>query len=289
MKSSKRSCHFFLVSALLMVSMLCHGGEGKLIATSGLTQVEGSGGGGIVPWATLSGYDSRDQWSVTAFSSQVDVDDFRLQVWGAGVSLYDRVEISVARQTFDLTTFGGEIKQNVVGLKARLYGDAVYSSWPQVSVGMQYKSLLDKDIAEALGAEESAQDTDFYLAFTKVHLGLACGYNLVWNLNFRHTRANQLGLLGWGGNKNDDRELMIEGSLGVLLNRHVAVGMEYRQKPDNLNAALEEDWRDYFISYIPNKDVNVTLAWAELGNITEGIAGTGDQSGLYLSLTGYLW
>ncbi len=278
-----------LLVLIALVPNIVFAGEGKLLATAGLTQVEGSGGSGIVPWATLTGYDSRDEWSATAYSTQVDVDDFRLQVWGVGASFYDRIELSAARHTFDLTTFGAEIRQNIVGIKARLFGDVVYGDLPQAALGVQYKSLLDKDIAGLLGAKDKAQGTDYYLAFTKVHLGLACGYNLVWNLNLRATRANQLGLLGWGGTENNSYEWMVEGSVGVLLNRHIAVGMDYRQKPDNLGGVLEEDWRDIFITYIPNKDINLTLAWAELGNITEGIAGEGNQSGLYVSLTGYLW
>lgn len=102
----KKSICRAVSSSLVMVSMLFSAqvlaGDGKIIATAGLTQVEGSGGGGLVPWATLSGYDTRDQVSVGAFNTQVNVDDFRLQSWGLNVSFYDRVEVSFAQQTFDL-------------------------------------------------------------------------------------------------------------------------------------------------------------------------------------------
>ncbi len=256
--------------------------DGKLLATAGLNQVEGSGGGGIVPWATLSGYDSREQISVSAFMTQVSVDDFRLNVLGASVSLYDRVEISLARHRFEVEPLSTQITQNVMGAKVRLYGDVVYSTWPQLSVGIQYKDLQDTAIARALG---SAADSgaDYYLAATKVHLGAVGGYNLIWNLTGRFSRANQMGLLGQGAEGNDNYEFLLEGSLGVLLSRSVAIGMEYRQKPDKLNLG-EEDWWDLFIAYIPNKSFNVTLAWANLGNI----AGIDDQQGVYLSLGGQL-
>ena len=98
------------------------------------------------------------------------------------------------------------------------------------------------------------------------------------------TNANQMGLLGFGQTSDDDYEVMLEGSVGVLLNRNVAVGAEYRQKPDNLGLG-EEDWWDVFVTYIPSKSFNVTLAWAELGSI----AGAPDQNGIYLSLGGQLW
>lgn len=264
-------------------------GDGKIVATAGLTQVEGSGGGGLVPWATLSGYDTRDEISFGAFNTRVNVDDFRLQSWGLSASLYDRIELSVAQQTFDLTTIGGDIRQNILGLKARLYGDVVYSVWPQISLGIQHKTLIDQNTAvspntaDALGADNSDHGTDIYLAMTKVHLGLVCGYNFVWNLNLRATKANEMGLLGYGGPDNKSYELMTEASAGVLLNQHLAFGLEYRQKPDNLGLK-EDDWKDVFITYIPNKNMSITLAWAELGTI----AGLKDQNGWYVSLNASL-
>lgn len=257
-------------------------GEGKLIGTAGLIQLEGSGGGGIVPWATLAGYDSRDEYSFNAFSTMVNVDDYRLHAFGASVSIYDRVEISAARQDFSLKRLGGDISQNIIGVKARLYGDVIYSKWPQISLGIQHKTLQDSAIAFALGADDDS-GTDIYLAATKVHLGALRGYNVLWNLSARMTKANQLGLLGFGAADDDSYDLMLEGSLGVLLSRHLAVGIEYRQKPNNLGLG-EEDWKDFFITYIPNKHFNVTVAWAELGSI----AGASDQNGLYLSIGGQL-
>lgn len=269
---------------LSLVSLMAQAGDGKLIGTAGLNQIEGSGGGGIVPWATLAGYDSREQISVNAFTTQVDIDDYRLNVLGVSASFYDRVEVSLAQHRFDLKTLGGEIKQNVYGLKYRLYGDVVYSTWPQLSVGVQHKELEDGTIAAAVGADNNNSGTDFYLAATKVHLGAVAGYNAVWSVTARATKANQLGLLGFGGVNNNSYQMMAEASAGVLFSRHLAVGVEYRQKPDNLGLG-EDDWFDVFVTYIPSKNVSFTLAWAELGSI----AGAKDQKGLYLSLNGQLW
>lgn len=278
--------YFFVLSALvcLIASNYALAGDGKLLATSGLVQIEGSGGGGIVPWATLSGYDTQDEISVSAVMTQVDLDDYRLNVMGVSASFYDRVEISAAHQRFDLKQLGGDIRQNVIGVKYRLYGDAVYSNFPQISIGLQHKKLEDGAIADLLGADSSSSGTDYYIAATKIHLGAVAGFNAVWNVTARATKANQLGLLGFGGAENADYEIMLEASAGVLLSRNVAVGMEYRQKPDNLGLG-EEDWIDYFVSYIPNKHIALTLAWAELGSI----AGAEDQNGLYLSINGQLW
>ncbi|MDQ6679747.1 MAG: DUF3034 family protein, partial [Pseudomonadota bacterium] len=63
----------------------------------------------------------------------------------------------------------------------------------------------------------------------------------------------------------------------------VAVGVEYRAKPDNLafagSAFREDDWKDIFIAWAPNKHISLTAAWADLGNIV----GHDHQRALYLS------
>jgi hypothetical protein len=281
MHSSWRKSWLFFLS---LVSIIVQAGDGKLIGTAGLNQIEGSGGGGIVPWATLAGYDSQQEISVNAFTTQVDVDDYRLNVMGVSASFYDRLEVSVAQHRIDLKTLGGEIKQNIYGLKYRLYGDVIYSIWPQVSVGFQHKNLDDGSIAAALGAADTSSGNDIYLAASKIHLGALAGFNTVWTVTARATKANQLGLLGFGGTNNDSYQIMAEASAGVLFSRHLVVGVEYRQKPDNLDLG-EDDWFDIFVSYIPNKNLSITLAWAELGSI----AAAQQQKGLYLSLNGQLW
>ncbi|WP_166422684.1 DUF3034 family protein [Paraglaciecola sp. 20A4] len=274
----------FLVCLCTVCCTVTSAKDGKLIGTAGLVQLEGSGGGGIVPWATLVGYDSQDQISLNVVATQVDVDDYRLNVLGLSASFYDRVEISVAQHRFDLKGTGINIKQNIYAVKYRVYGDVVYSNWPQISVGAQHKVLANESIASALGAHKTGSGTDFYIAATKVHLGAIAGYNAVWNLTARATQANEMGLLGYGGINNNSYEVMLEASAGILFSRHVAVGIEYRQKPDNLGLG-EDDWKDLFVTYIPSKDFAITLAWADLGTI----AGASGQDGLYLSLNGQLW
>jgi hypothetical protein len=96
----------------------------------------------------------------------------------------------------------------------------------------------------------------------------------------RFTNANQTGLLGFGGDANDDREAQFEGSVGWLLSRKLVVGAEFRTKPDNLSLAPEDDWFDVYAAYAVNKHLSVTAAWADLGSI----ATFDDQRGLYISL-----
>jgi hypothetical protein len=54
---------FYSLSLLfaLCITTTVYAKDGKWLATAGLSQIEGAGGGSIVPWATLTGYDSQDQ------------------------------------------------------------------------------------------------------------------------------------------------------------------------------------------------------------------------------------
>ena len=78
--------------ALLAATSL-HAGD-RLLVTGGAHQVEGSGGGGLVPWALIAGYGTRDQVGGSAFATRVRTDDFTLSSGGVAVGLFDRIELS---------------------------------------------------------------------------------------------------------------------------------------------------------------------------------------------------
>ncbi|TVZ40974.1 Protein of unknown function (DUF3034) [Alteromonadaceae bacterium 2753L.S.0a.02] len=254
---------------------------GKLLATPGVAQIEGAGGGGLVPWAQLAGYASESQVGVSGFCSRATINDYALNVCGAQLNVFNRMELSYARQTFDVPAFDTEISQQIAAVKIRLYGDIVYSRWPQISAGVQRKKLQDSDIAFAVGALRDSGN-DYYLAASKLHLAALAGYNLFWNLSIRHTEANQLGLLGFGG-PEQSTAFQVEGSTALFLSSHLAFGYEYRQKPDNLGLG-EQAWQDVFIAWFPTKYLNLTVAYLDLGSI----AGAPDQTGWYLSVMGNL-
>jgi hypothetical protein len=259
---------------------------GKLLLTQGVTTIEGSAGGGLATWAVITGYETRDGVGANAHETYVDVSDYTLQDFGASVGLWDRVELSYARAQFDTGSTGAKLglgrnftfDQDVYGAKLRLMGDAVYDqdTWmPQVAAGVQYK-VNDKDaIVHAVGAKSSS-GADFYVAATKVLLD----QSLVLDATLRLTKANQTGLLGFGGDRNGGYSPEFEGSVGYLLTKQLVVGGEYRTKPDNLGFAKEDDWWDLFAAYALNKHLSVTLAYADLGDI----ATFKDQRGLYVSL-----
>ena len=261
-------------------------GQGKLLATGGASQVEGGGGGGLVPWATLSGYGTREQHGGAAFATRVDTGDYVLDVQGAAYTFGNRLELSVARQRLDLGELRRQLAlpwqslgQDIVGAKLRLSGDLVYTRTPQVSAGVQYKRLRDAALPLAVGARDDS-GVDAYVSATKLFLVGPGGYQWLLNGTVRSTRANQLGLLGFGGDTRSARSLVLEGSAAVLLDPSFAIGVEYRQKPDNLGFAREDDWRDAFVAWFPNKHVSVVAAWTELGSI----ATLDNQRGPYLSV-----
>lgn len=253
----------------------------RVIATGGATAVEGSAGGGLVPWAVINGYNSSDEWSANAMATQVKLNDFSLNVTGASLSFDNRVELSVVRQTFDLDTLGGELAQGIIGLKYKFAGDLLYTQLPQLSIGMQYKRLDDFTLPSLVGAKDD-WGLDVYLAATQLYFDALAGHNLLLNGTVRATKANELGLLGFGSQTNDDYQLVIEVSAALLLRDNLALGIEYRQKPNQLNFAREDDWQDVFIAWFINKNLSVTAAYVQLGSI----AGFDNQQGWYLSLEG---
>ena len=251
----------------------------KIIATGGATTVEGNAGGGIVPWAVINGYASSDEWSVTTFAGRVGVDDFSLNSAGIALSLDNKWELSYARQRFALESIGGSLSQDIFSVKYHLAGELLYTAMPQISLGIQHKRNLDFALPQAVGAR-SANGTDFYLAASKLLFNQVAGRNLLLNGTLRASKANQTGLLGFGSSNDNSYQLLFEGSAAVLLNYNLALGIEYKQKPDNLAFAAEQHWRDIFIAWFINKNVSVTGAYVDLGNI----AGQGSQTGYYLAL-----
>jgi hypothetical protein len=262
-----------------------HGHGGKLLLTGGVSTVEGAAGGGLVPWALIGGYGTRDQVGGNVFLTRVGLDDFTLTTTGALVGIHDRIELSIARQAFDTRDVGTAlglgrgftIHQDVLGAKFRLAGDAVLEQdrWlPQLAIGVDYKANDRGALLRAIGARDD-HGIDVYASATKLYLA----QGLLVNATLRITKANQFGLLGFGGDRHDGYRLQPEGSVALLVDRHVAVGMEYRAKPDNLRIAKEDAAWDAFVAWAPNRHVSLTLAYVDLGNIV-----IASQRGAYASL-----
>ena len=264
---------------------------GKFLATGGVSQVEGAGGGGIVPWALISGYGTRDSWGANTHYTYLKTQDYKLTSYGVAMGIADRVEISLANQEFKGSLAPLDrlaIQQDIVGLKVKVAGDAVYEqdSWlPQIAVGAMYKKNKGIGGLGALGVTNVTQlgakddhGYDYYVAATKILFE----QSLLLNATLRSTNANQMGLLGFGGDLRDSRRFMPEFSAAYLVTRKLAVGAEYRHKPRNLTVDDEKAYYDAFVAWFPTKNFSVTAAYAELGDIT--IFNPKKQHGVYLSV-----
>jgi hypothetical protein len=258
--------------------------DDRLEWTGAVSQVEGAAGGGLVPWALIAGLGTDEQIGASAFATYVSTQDFSLRAAGASVGVEDRVELSFARQRFDAGSVipGLTLGQDIVGLKVRLAGDAVFAPdqwWPQIAAGALWKRTLDfGGVPSAVGASR-ASDVDFYVAATKMYFAALAGHNVIVDATLRGTRADQFGLLGFGGPQGGYR-LEPEVSAAVWLLDSLLLGAEYRDKPSELSAFKEDSAEDAFLAWAPIKNITVTAAWTDLGHI----AGKSSQRGVYISL-----
>jgi hypothetical protein len=256
----------------LSASMGAYAAGERLLGTGGVMEIEGSGGGGLTPWALISGLGTDREWGASAYCTYLKPHYFSLTSCGLAAGAYDRIELSYARQRFGLDDVapGRSINQNVLGAKVRLLGDAVFDQdrwWPQIAAGLQYKQNEDFDFIPRLLGARHDEGTDFYLAATKVFLAGPFGRTWLLDATVRETRANQFGILGFGGDRSDSYRLQAEGSAALFLTDRLVAGAEYRHKPDNLSAVREDEAYDSFVAFFPTKYLSVTAAYVDLGNV----------------------
>ncbi len=303
MKHPSRLLLATLFTSMAAASFGVHADTGKLLLTGGVSTIEGTAGGGITPWAVIGSNATDGETGVAVHVTRASTKDYGLNGAGVVVGFDNRYELSVARQAFNTGITGPllgipnlVLKQTIVGVKARVAGDAVLDSdtlMPQVAVGAQFKTLdssgLDATLT-ALGAKRSG--ADFYVSASKLFLA----QGLLVNGTLRATKANQNGLLGFGatlGGANNNYQLMPEISLAYLLSSKVAIGTEYRRMPNNLlvagqaaalgNGLQADAWRDIFVAWAPTKNISLTLARVDLGRIVPATTAERKQTGSYLS------
>ncbi len=296
------------LSCLVCATGLAQADTGKLLLTGGVSSITGSAGGGLTPWAVIGTNATEGEIGVSSYLTRAVTQDYSLNSYGVAIGLKDRVELSLARQDLDASptialngvaafgvTPGQHIQMDVLGLKVKVAGDAILDSdsWmPQIAVGLEHKQVRPgslQSVFDFLGVQNSG--TDVYVSATKLLLG----QSLLLNATLRSTNANQNGLLGFGGKSpaSSGRSLQTEISAAYLLSKNLAIGAEYRKKPNNLEAAgaaaglgdglAEDDWKDLFVAWAPGKHLSLTLAYVDLGRIVPGITAGRRQTGYYLS------
>lgn len=277
--------------------------SGKLLLTGGVSTVDGAAGGGLTPWAVIGSLATEGETGFTAHFTRVNTRDYGLSTYGAALGWNERVELSLAKQDFDtgitgvlLGAPGLRLKQDILGVKVRVAGDAILNSdslMPAIAIGVQSKRLgstaLDPTLT-ALGAKRSG--TDVYVSATKLFLA----QGILVNGTLRATKANQNGLLGFGatlGGAKNGYEILPEISVAWLLRKDLAVGAEYRKMSNRLEVAgnaaglgdglKSSDWKDIFVAWQPTKNVSLTLAYVDLGQIVPATTAKRRQTGTYIS------
>ncbi len=297
-RGRNRCCHLLVAATLMGAAGIAAAGsllpdQARLLTLGGASQIEGAGGGGLTPWALITGYGSRDSYGGNVHYTGVRTQDYAIDSAGVAFGFADRFEISLASQKLQGSQAPLDqlaITQDIVGLKLKLSGDALADQdrlMPQIALGIQYKRNRGVHGLDALGVTSVTQlgarsdhGIDFTLSATKLMLD----QSLLLNATVRATKANQFGLLGFGGDLHDRYQPMLETSVVYLINRQLVAGAEYRMKPRNLSVDNEKDAADVFVGYFLNRNFSVMLGWVTLGDIT--VFNSRRQNGAYLSLQG---
>ena len=262
-------------------------GNGKLLLTGGVTSIDGAAGGGLTPWAVIGSYATSGEIGATAFITRAKTQDYGLTTYGAALGFKDRVEVSIARQEFNANVVAPDttLKLDIIGVKVKVAGDAILDAdtWmPQIAVGAEFKHARPGPAVGGVldSVDAKRNGVDLYISATKLFLA----QSVLVNGTVRATKANQNGLLGFGSADKGGYSVQPEVSVALLLRKNLAVGAEYRSKPNNLafaGAAFREHaWKDLFIAWAPTKNVSITAAYVDLGNIV----GHERQTGGYVSV-----
>ncbi len=273
-----------VLTSLFFASVQSSAGD-RLLATGGVVEIGGAAGGGLNPWALITGYGTNEQIGASAnFTKARTNGGYEIDSGGFGIGFYNRFELSFNQTKFGLsnTVPNESIKMDTVGLKLRVLGDAIYDqdNWsPQIAIGVQYKKNEDFNLVPKLIGGQHSSGVDFYVSATKLYLGAVYGRNLLLNANLQATKANQFGLLGFGGDRHDSYSINPAFSAALMLNDNLLIGAEYRTKPDNIKIFEEDDANDLFLTWFPSRNFSITSAYIDLGNI----ANKDNQTAWYLS------
>ncbi len=272
---------------------------GRLLATGGVSTLEGAGGGGITPWALITGYGTDRQVGGSVFGTFADTGNLYATSGGVALGFFNRVEISYSRYSLNLGNVYAPVVSQVLnhgndtlaenneGIKVRLFGDAIYDVYvPQVAAGVLFQQSQNKFLVNYIGAKSTG--VTYYVAATKLLFDAFLGRDVLLDADLIETKANQLGLLGFGSPTDNGYHAEFAGSVAILINRGLAFGGEYRTMPRELKTVgRSSNYADIFLAYFPTKHFSVTAAYAFLGQVAPGVDNAGQSSknenGVYIS------
>ncbi len=309
----KTACSMLLASSLLVPF-----GQ-SAFANIPLLTIDSGGGGAIVPWAYISNAPKGGGVGMPAGSIWTWVSDsYTINFWPVAVSIGDRIELGIAYQNLDISTLKSDLRSdslaalpNVLDTKldnvqmitahAKFQFLKETESLPAMAISVSYKKALDVDevndnltsgarntlgasapeVLKWMGLDDDA-GFEFNLMATKLW---KTKIPILTAVNLRYTQAHQLGFLGF----SDDWSINPEFTLAILPEPNIAIGVEYRKKPDeykSLNRYLganggaaagyrplddysfgEDDFIDFFVAYLPTPNLTIAAGVANIGNV----------------------
>ena len=146
---------------------------------------------------------------------------------------------------------------------------------PAVTAGIHYKynatiNNIDSDLngtLSSIGIEDN-DGVDYTIYATKMLSFLP--RPLLINAGLRSSEAAHTGLLGFTG----ERETLFEGNVVLFATDNLAIGAEYRQKPNNYQPidgiiAGEDDWWSIVAAYVVNENLTVSGGYFNLGDVLD--------------------
>ena len=191
---------------------------GNLLATGGVTQIEGAGGGGLVPWAMITGDGTRDSFGGNVHYTVVRLPNFLLQSEGAasasptGLSSPSRTKRSnrsVRRDTGDrqgVCLRGGYRRRQGSPVRRR----GLYSG--QLAAAGRLRCDVQNGRSKEPRGRPGCPRCVGCRSLYRRHQDLT-EREFVVGRHVRLTRANQFGLLGFGGDRDNSYQPDLEGSV----------------------------------------------------------------------------
>lgn len=147
-------------------------------------------------------------------------------------------------------------------------------SWlPAVTAGVHYKvnktvSNIDQELGGALTGIGIADDAGLDYTLYASKMFTSAPRPVLLNAGLRSTSAAHIGLLGF----TDERDLVFEGNAVMLVTDRLALGAEYRQKPDAYDEipgliGNEDDWWSLVFGYVANDHLTVSGGYFHLGQV----------------------
>lgn len=263
---------FVSVFVIGFSSVLAQEEEAKEGPPFPLHSIEGTGGLPITPTAYLANPGPEGEvFGKPAVSAQaIWVGRKDMQVLAATWTLWRRLELGYAVNRLALDDFDGDVR-DATGLD--IGADQIYlhhfnarlnlireNEWgipcmPALTTGIHYKynnniDEINRDVGDALetiGYNDN-DGVEFTLTASKTITSLP--RPVIFSVGARASKASQFGLMGFG----DKYMVSFEGNLDVLVTDNLAIGGEFRDKPEVMGripglVAQDDPWWDVHAAY----------------------------------------